>query len=160
VATPVASPQLVDNLDRPYPQSVLERDEGAAYVLEVQVEESGEYAFALSFQVLETISGEPGADSMIVRIGEDQLLVPVTTGTVHEAVLHFTAASDASGFYEAFFDGWPVGARGGISLIEPEGDTARIELFFLREGELVRGTTEILFDAVRLGSTLESVQAE
>lgn len=156
VATPVASPQLVTGDDRPFPQSVIDREGDAGYVLKLQAEEGGEYAFALAFQVLETIYGEPGADSMVMALGGDQLVVPVAVGITHEAVVHLKATSDESGFYAAFFDGSPLAAESDVSLIEPEGGEVRAELFFLREGELV-DTSEILFDAARIGSTLESV---
>lgn len=157
VATPVVSPQLAGDADRPHLHSVLDREDGASYVLRVQAQEGEEHAFALGFQVLETIDGEPGADSMLMAIGGDRLLVPVAAGAGHEAVVHFKAASDATGFYVAFFDGLPVGVRGGIGLIEPESGEVRIELSFFRDGELVQDTSEILLDAARLGSTLESV---
>ena len=157
VVTPVAAPTPISGDDRPFPQSVIDREGDAGYVLSVQAEEGGEYAFALAFQVLETIYGEPGADSMVMAIGGEQLLVPLGVGTVHEAVVHLKAASDGTGFYATFFDGLPLAAASGISLIEPEDGEVRIELFFLHDGELVQGTSEIVFDAARLGSTLESV---
>jgi hypothetical protein len=157
LATPVASPTLAAGDERPFPQSVIDREGDAGYVLSVQAEEGGEYAFALAFQVLETIYGEPGADSMVIAIGGDQLQLPLSVGAAHEAVVHFRAASDGTGFYAAFFDGLPVAAAGEVSLIEPGGGEVQIELFFLREGQLVEGASEVVFDAARLGSTLESV---
>jgi hypothetical protein len=195
VAAPVAQPQLDADFDRPYLQSVFNEDDGASDVVTVQVVEDEEYAFAFSFQILQMVYGEPGADNLIVHlgsdaseapsfglqlwdyaadewqdwrglwasgeaVGDDRFLAPVTEREWHDVIVHFEASSLGTGYYEVFLDGEPVDALGGISLIAPGSSSAQVELGLFRDGERVQGTSEILFDAAKLGSTVASVQSE
>jgi hypothetical protein len=196
VAAPVASPQLVADFDRPYLQSILDDEDGASDVVTVQVHEGEEYAFAFSFQIVQMVYGEPGADNLIVHlngdvseepsfglqlwdyaadewqgdwrglwasggaVGGDRFLAPVTEREWHDVIVHFEASSLGTGFYEVYLDGQLVDARRGVSLIAPGGISAQIELGLFRDGERVQGTSEILFDAAKLGSTAASVQPE
>lgn len=196
VAAPVAEPQLDADFDRPYRQSLFDEDDGASDVVTVQVVEGEEYAFAFSFQILQMVYGEPGADNLIVHlnsdaseapsfglqlwdyaadewqgdwrglwasgeaVGDDRFLAPVSEREWHDVIVHFEASSLGTGYYEVFLDGEPVDARSGVSLIAPGSSSAQVELGLFRDGERVQGTSEILFDAAKLGSTVASVQSE
>jgi Polysaccharide lyase len=196
VAAPVTQPQLDADFDRPYLQSVFDEDDGASDVVTVQVVEGEEYAFAFSFQILQMVYGEPGADNLIVHLngdaseapsfglqlwdyaadewqgdwrglwasgealGEDRFLAPVSEREWHDVIVHFEASSVGTGYYEVFLDGEAVDARSDVSLIAPGSSSAQVELGLFRDGERVQGTSEILFDAAKLGSTVASVQSE
>jgi hypothetical protein len=88
-------------------------------------------------------------------MGGERFLAPLSADAWHELAIHFTASSEASGFYEVFLDGVPIDARSGVSLIAPEGASTQIEAGLFREGERVPGTSDVRFGGAKLTETSE-----
>lgn len=90
-------------------------------------------------------------------MGGERFLAPVEEGMWHEVVFCFQASNDGDGFYLLLLDGQPIDARAWVSLIAPGSSDAQIEVGLFREGQLVVGSADVLFDPMRLGDTLEAV---
>lgn len=92
------------------------------------------------------------------EMGGDRFLAPVSEGAWHTAVVHFLASSQGTGFYEVYLDGVLIDARNGASLIVPGSEFAQLELGLFRDPDLVQGSSEVRFNAVKLGESLDSLQ--
>jgi hypothetical protein len=90
-------------------------------------------------------------------VSGNRFLAAVPERVWHDAIVHFGASSQGAGFYEVYLDGQLIDARSGVSLIAPGSSHAQIEVGLSRDGERVRGTSEIRIDAAKLGESLESV---
>lgn len=153
----------------------------------IEVADGGEYALAFAFLVQSTVYRAPGDENLIMRfegdaeaptfglqvwddgsgrrglwssggaMGGERFLTPLEEGVWHEAVLSFKASSEDDGFYVLLLDGRPIDVRAGVSLVDPGGDSARIEVGLFRDGETVVGSPDVLFGSAQLGESLESV---
>jgi hypothetical protein len=153
----------------------------------IEVEDGGEYALAFDFLLQPTAYRAPGDENLIVRfsgesgvptfglqlwddgsgrrglwssgeaMGGERFLAPLEEGVWHRAVVSFQASSEGEGFYVLLLDDRPVDVRAGISLIDPESDSAEVETGLFRDGERVAGSPDVLVGPARLGETLESV---
>lgn len=103
------------------------------------------------------LGGGRGLWSSGEAMGGDRFLAPVEERAWHDVVIEFRASSQNDGFYEVLLDGRPIDARSGVRLIPPGSASAEIELGLFRDGELLQGTSELRFDSVKLGDSLESV---
>ena len=90
--------------------------------------------------------------------GGNRFLAPVSEQQWHDVAIHFKASSHGSGFYEIFLDGHLVDSRSGVSMIVPGRSAAYIKDGLYRNGATNPGTSEILLDAAKLGTTTASVQ--
>jgi hypothetical protein len=88
----------------------------------------------------------------------DRFLAPVAEHAWHDVVIHFKASAVNAGFYELFLDGQPIDSRSGVSMIAPGASYAYIKNGLYRNGDEIPGTSELRFDAAKLGNTWASVQ--
>ena len=88
---------------------------------------------------------------------KDRFLAPVAEGLWHDVTIHFVASEADSGRYELYLDGSLIDARSGVSMIVPGRGSAYIKNGIYRNGETAPGTSVLLIDRARLGTTAESV---
>jgi hypothetical protein len=98
-----------------------------------------------------------GGTAMQIGKSGERFLAPVSERQWHDIAIHFKASSNGGGFYELYLDGVLVDARSGVSMI-PAGDSAAyIKNGLYRNGDEIPGTSEIDFDAAKLGTTQAAV---
>jgi hypothetical protein len=86
-----------------------------------------------------------------------RFLTEVSEKQWHDIVIHFFASSEGKGSYELYLDGAEVDSREGVSTIVPGREYAYIKNGLYRNGGTNPGTSEILLDNAKLGTTLASV---
>lgn len=104
------------------------------------------------------VSGGKGLWSHAGAMGGDRFLSPVSEGDWHDIAIHFKASNRDHGFYEVYLDGSLIDERSEISMIMPGFDSAYIKSGLYRNGETAPGTSELLLDEGKLGTTAASVQ--
>ena len=88
----------------------------------------------------------------------DHFAAPVGEGAWHDVAVHFRASSQGEGSFEVYLDGELVASEEGVSTIVPGHSWAYIKNGLYRNGAAIPGTSEVLFDAAKLGTSFESVQ--
>lgn len=128
-------------------------------ILRLKSDASDSLAFGLQLwdPAEDSQDGERGLWSSGEAVGGDRFLAPVSEREWHDAIVHFGASSQGAGFYAIYLDAELVDARDAVSTIVPGSTFTQIEVGLFRDGERVKGTSEIRLDAARLGDTLESV---
>ena len=96
-------------------------------------------------------------ESMKVGGEEHRFLAPISEQAWHEIQIHFKASSTGAGFYELFLDGNLLETRRNVSMILPGKRSAYIKDGLYRYGPVATGTSELLLDDARLGTTQASV---
>jgi len=96
-------------------------------------------------------------EAMKVGGEEHRFLAPITEHAWHEIQIHFKASSVGAGFYELFLDGRLLETRTNVSMILPGKRSAYIKDGLYRYGPVATGTSELLLDDARLGTTQASV---
>jgi hypothetical protein len=94
-------------------------------------------------------SRAPGGDRFLAPVGEDEW---------HDVAIHFKASDSHEGFYEIFLDGHLVETRSNVTMIVPGRSFAYIKDGLYRNGQTIPGTSEILLDDAKLGTSASSVQ--
>ena len=135
-----------------------------AHNLIMQFKSDGEGSPAFGLQLWDYagddgVSGGRGLWSHGEAMGGDRFLAPFSERTWHDIVLHFKASRKGAGFYELFLDGLRVDGRSGVSMIRPDRTYAYIKNGLYRNRTTLPGTSELRFDAARLGHTASSVGA-
>jgi hypothetical protein len=90
--------------------------------------------------------------------GGDRFLAPVSEDEWYDVAIHFKASSQGEGFYEIFLDGQLVESRSDVTMIVPGASFAYIKDGIYRNGDAIPGTSEILLDDSKLGTSDTSVQ--
>ncbi len=103
-------------------------------------------------------SGGKGLWSEGTAMGEQRYLAPVSERQWHDVAIHFKASAHGNGFYEVFLDGNLVDARSGVSMIVPGHSYAYIKDGLYRNGAASPGTSELLLDSAKLGTSATAVQ--
>jgi Polysaccharide lyase/Ricin-type beta-trefoil lectin domain-like len=75
----------------------------------------------------------------------------------HDVVIHFVASSTGEGSYELYLDGVKIDSKENVSMIVPGREFAYIKNGLYRNGGTNPGTSEILLDNAKLGTTFASV---
>jgi hypothetical protein len=75
----------------------------------------------------------------------------------HDIAIHFIASSTGQGSYELYLDGMKIDSKENVSMIVPGREFAYIKNGLYRNGGTNPGTSEILLDNAKLGTTLASV---
>ena len=88
---------------------------------------------------------------------KDEFLSEVSEQQWHDVVIHFVASSTNKGSYEVYLDGSLIDSGSNVSVIVPGATHAYIKNGLYRNGETNPGTSEILIDNAKLGTTLASV---
>jgi hypothetical protein len=104
------------------------------------------------------VSGGKGLWSHSGAMGGDRFLSPVSEDAWHDVAIHFRASNSDDGFYEVYLDGRLIDARSGVSMIVPGFDSAYIKTGLYRNGATAPGSSELLLDEAKLGTTAASVQ--
>lgn len=164
-------------------------DGGGSLAGMYRFEEGNEYWYGISIDVLRMTYGHPGAHNLFMQfksegegspnfglqlwdwegkkglwshseaMGGDRYLAPLSENAWHEILIHFRASSNNTGFYELFLDGRLIDSRANVSMIVPGARSAYIKDGLYRNGGTNPGTSEILLDAARLGTSREAVLA-
>ena len=149
--------------------------------------EGDEYWYGFSFYIESMVYGRPGAHNLIMQfksadsgspafglmlwdhqgrrglwshgtgMGGDRFLAATAEQEWHDVVIHFEASSTGDGFYELYLDGNLIDSRSAASMIVPGSSNAYIKDGLYRNGGAIPGTSEIYFDAARLGTSSASV---
>jgi len=149
--------------------------------------EGAEYWYAISVDVLRMTWGHPGAHNLFMQFksdgegspnlalglwdyngkkglwtegdatGGNRYLAPFSEGTWHDVQVHFRASSRGEGFYQVYLDGQLVDSRQNVSTIVPGHTYAYIKDGLYRNGGTNPGTSELLLDQAKLGTTQAAV---
>jgi hypothetical protein len=87
----------------------------------------------------------------------ERFLAAVPEDAWHDVQIHFRASEGSTGFYEVFLDGNLIDAQNNVRMIVPGRGIAYIKTGLYRNGDEIPGTSEVNFDAAKLGTTRESV---
>jgi hypothetical protein len=153
----------------------------------VKFEEGAEYYYGFSFYIQSMVYGRPGAHNVIMQfksdgegspnfnlslwdyqghkglwsegdaMGGNRFLAPAAERSWHDVAIHFKASKKGGGFYQLYLDGALIDARSGVSMIRPDRTYGYIKNGLYRNGGAIPGTSELRFDAARLGASLTSV---
>jgi hypothetical protein len=99
-----------------------------------------------------------GGHSQEVGHGGERFLAPLDERTWYDVQIHFRASSEGAGFYAVYLDGRLVDSQKHLSMIVPGHSSAYIKNGLYRNGETAAGTSEIFFDAAKLGTTQSTVR--
>ena len=88
----------------------------------------------------------------------NRFLAPAPEQQWNEIAIHFRASSTGTGFYEVFLNGKLIDSRNNVSMIVPGRGYGYIKNGIYRNGEQIPGTSELLLDSAKLGTSQASVQ--
>jgi len=136
--------------------------EPGAHNLFMQFKSDGEGSpnFGLDLWDYEGDDGESGGKGLWTEgdaMDGNRFLAPLDEGSWYDIAVHFRASSHGDGFYEVYLDGNLVDARSGVSMIVPGHSYGYIKNGLYRNGETAPGTSELLLDSAKLGTTQQAV---
>ena len=88
----------------------------------------------------------------------NRFLAPAPEQQWNDIAIHFRASSTGTGFYEVFLNGKLIDSRNNVSMIVPGRGYGYIKNGIYRNGEQIPGTSELLLDSAKLGTSQASVQ--